>query len=93
MPLVNCGDIEIHYQDTGLGEVILLVHGLGSSGEDWRPQIDYFSRDYRVIAVDCRGHGLSEKPDQAYSVELYCQDILSLLNHLDIERFHVVGKA
>jgi len=91
MPLVNCGDIEIHYQDTGLGEVILLVHGLGSSGEDWRPQIDYFSRDYRVIAVDCRGHGLSEKPDQAYSVELYCQDILSLLNHLDIERFHVVG--
>ena len=91
MPLVSCGDIEINYQDAGLGEVVLLVHGLGSSSEDWRQQIDFFSPNYRVISVDCRGHGLSGKPDQRYSIELYCQDILSLLDHLDIESFHVVG--
>ena len=56
--------VKIHYTEQGAGEPIVLVHGQGGSIESWVNSgvLQSLSRDYRVIALDSRGHGMSDKP-------------------------------
>ena len=71
MPMININNININYQTTGEGSPILFIHGLGSSVRDWEMQEPYFSREYRVITLDVRGHGKSDKPPGPYDVPLF----------------------
>ena len=52
-------EIKLHYQEKGEGEPMILLHGNGEDGSYFAHQMDYFSRNYRVIVVDTRGHGQS----------------------------------
>lgn len=70
---------------------LLLVHGLGSSCEDWEYQIPALSTRYRVIAVDVRGHGRSDKPRERYSIPAFAADIEALIEHLQLGPVHLVG--
>ena len=70
---------------------MLFIHGLGSSIRDWENQITCFSACYRVVALDLRGHGRSDKPPGPYSSELFADDIAALIRSLDIAPVHVVG--
>ena len=56
-------DIKLYYREKGSGKPLILLHGNGESGEYFVNQIDYFSKQYRVIAVDTRGHGQSPRGD------------------------------
>jgi len=61
--------ISIHYEDQGQGQPLILLHGYGASTYSWRHVLPYFSKSYRVIAIDLKGFGLSDKPtDSDYSV-------------------------
>jgi pimeloyl-ACP methyl ester carboxylesterase len=61
--------ISIHYEEQGQGQPLILLHGYGASTYSWRHVLPYFSRSYRVIAIDLKGFGLSDKPtDSDYSV-------------------------
>ena len=60
MPKIRIRDIEMHYEETGHGTPLLLIHGLGSSARDWERQVPYFSKNYRVISIDVRGHGQTD---------------------------------
>jgi pimeloyl-ACP methyl ester carboxylesterase len=61
--------ISIHYEDQGYGQPLILIHGYGASTYSWRHVLPYFSKSYRVIAIDLKGFGLSDKPtDSDYSV-------------------------
>jgi 3-oxoadipate enol-lactonase len=91
MPYCSTNGINLFYQDQGKGAPLLFLHGLGSSSEDWKMQIEAFAKDYRVIAIDVRGHGRSDKPEGPYNIPLYASDIRNLLDTLAIERFHLVG--
>ncbi len=91
MQYCSVNNIKLCYQDVGSGETIILLHGLGSNGTDWQQQIDYFSPNYRVIAIDCRGHGRSDKPDGKYTIPLFADDMVQLFDHLKIDSFHLVG--
>ncbi|BFM16811.1 alpha/beta hydrolase [Maricurvus nonylphenolicus] len=91
MPYCNTNGIKLFYQESGQGEPVLFLHGLGSCGEDWQDQIDAFSHDYRVITVDTRGHGRSDKPLGPYNMPTYASDVINLLDHLGIKRCHLVG--
>jgi pimeloyl-ACP methyl ester carboxylesterase len=87
--------VKIHYLEGGKGEPVLLVHGLMSSAAlNWQlpGTIDLLTPPFRVIAPDCRGHGLSGKPteDSQYGVEMV-EDLTRLLDHLKIEKAHLVG--
>ncbi|MGO9709950.1 MAG: alpha/beta fold hydrolase, partial [Polyangiaceae bacterium] len=53
---------EIHYEVTGSGSPVLLVHGLGSCVKDWELQVPPLAERHTVVTVDLRGHGESEKP-------------------------------
>ena len=85
--------ISLEYLDQGEGEVILLLHGLGSTKADWDFQKDSFSKDFRIIAPDLRGHGNSSKPTErnAYGIPRCAEDIKLLLDHLEISKCIVVG--
>jgi pimeloyl-ACP methyl ester carboxylesterase len=85
--------VEIKYFDVGDGEPILLIHGFAASAvTNWGRVIPRLARDYRVIAMDNRGHGGSGKPvgEEYYGDEMI-QDAVRLLDHLGIEKAHVVG--
>jgi pimeloyl-ACP methyl ester carboxylesterase len=87
--------VRIHYTDEGEGTPLLLVHGLAYTAHlEWRQTglIDALSRDYRVITLDNRGHGRSGKPHDAAAYGLpMVDDLVRLLDHLQIEKAHVVG--
>jgi pimeloyl-ACP methyl ester carboxylesterase len=82
---------QLHYTDFGQGQPVLLVHGLGSSVADWELQIPVLAQRYRVLAIDLRGHGRSDKPREAYSIAGFAADLLALLDHLELARVHLVG--
>ena len=85
--------ISIEYLDQGEGEVMLLLHGLGSTKADWDFQKEAFSEAFRVIAPDLRGHGNSSKPDlkEDYGISQCGEDMKLLLQSLNIEKCTVVG--
>ena len=91
MPKIQVNDIELDYEDYGKGDVLLLLHGLGSTKKDWDGQVPFFSEKYRVIALDLRGHGGSTKPLDAYGVELMTEDVKQLLDKLAIKKATFVG--
>lgn len=91
MPCLRINDIDLHYEMTGEGEPLLLIHGLGSSGRDWQPQIDYFSRHFHVVVFDIRGHGQSSRPPGPYSIGLFADDTATLIEQLLVPPVHVLG--
>lgn len=87
--------VKIHYVVAGKGEPVILVHGLYSSAKrGWElPGImSELAKNFRVIALDCRGHGESGKPesDDEYG-EKMAEDVVGLMDHLHIAKAHVVG--
>ncbi|OYT94137.1 MAG: 3-oxoadipate enol-lactonase, partial [Pseudomonas sp. PGPPP3] len=82
---------QLHYEDYGHGTPLLLVHGLGSSTLDWESQIPVLSPLYRVIVIDLRGHGRSDKPDEHYSIAGFAEDVAALIEHLQLGTVHLVG--
>jgi len=91
MPKQKVKDIEMYYEITGEGDPLLLIHGLGSSTRDWEEQIPVFSEKFQVITIDLRGHGKTDKPKGPYSIKLFAEDIVELLNKLEIKRVNVLG--
>lgn len=85
--------ISLEYLDRGEGEVILLLHGLGSTKADWDLQVEPFSKEFRIIAPDLRGHGNSSKPEgkEAYGVSKCAEDMKLLLDELGISECMLVG--
>lgn len=91
MPRVNVGDCEIYYEEHGQGEVMVLIHGLGSSVRDWEYQIPALTARYRVVVMDVRGHGRSDKPKGPYSVATFAADVAKVLEKIAVGAAHIVG--
>jgi pimeloyl-ACP methyl ester carboxylesterase len=96
MPFVVSGGLKIHYEDRGAGDPCVLVHGFASNAKNnWGVTgwLDLLARDHRVVALDCRGHGLSDKPYEraAYSGTSMEDDVIRLMDQLDIGRALLMG--
>ncbi|MFF7707955.1 alpha/beta fold hydrolase [Pseudomonas sp. NPDC007930] len=91
MPHFDHHGCSLHYTDHGQGTPVLLVHGLGSSLDDWEYQTPALLAEHRVICVDVRGHGRSAKPRERYSVAKFAADTAALLRHLGCGPVHYVG--
>ncbi len=77
----------------GEGEPVVILNGMTSSKTGWESlQARLIDSGFQVIALDCRGHGESEKPHDAvmYGAEM-AKDVVRLLDHLDLEQVHLVG--
>lgn len=84
---------KIFYTDAGKssGVPIILIHGFPFSHEMWQPQIEALKNDYRVAAYDVRGHGRSEIGDGQYTIELFVDDLIGLLDHLRLPKAVLCG--
>lgn len=91
MPHVRADGCEIYYEVQGSGDVVLLLHGLGSSVRDWELQIPALAERYKIVAVDMRGHGRSGKPPGPYRIATFAADVAQVLRALDLGPAHVVG--
>ncbi len=76
--------IRLHYVEAGTGPLMLFVHGFPEFWYAWKDQLAEFGRDHRAVALDLRGHNLSDKPEgvDAYRVKPLLEDLRQLIEHL-----------
>ncbi len=90
MPTASIGDIQLYYDQSGHGEPLLLIRGLGADSNAWVRQRP-LSGCYRTITFDNRGVGRSSKPPGPYSTRQMADEAAAVLDHLGVDRAHVVG--
>ncbi len=91
MPKIQSNNINLYYETRGEGQPLVFIHGLGSSTRDWESQAPEFSKSYKVITLDLRGHGQSDKPAGPYTMQQYSDDLSCLLQALGVASAHIVG--
>jgi pimeloyl-ACP methyl ester carboxylesterase len=73
---------------------VLLVHGIGCDHTIFAPQFEHFARSgHRVVAVDLRGHGKSDKPQQSYTMQLFADDLAWMCEQLGLQKPVVIGHS
>ena len=88
----NTAPIEIHYEDHGAGDPIVLIHGYPLDGNSWeRQERELLMNGYRVISYDRRGFGRSSQPTVGYDYDTFAADLNALLEHLDLNDIVLVG--
>jgi pimeloyl-ACP methyl ester carboxylesterase len=94
MPHATTTDgVKLYYEEAGTGEPVIFVHEFAGDYRSWEPQMRYFSRRYRCVTYNARGYPPSDvpvNPDQ-YSQALAYQDIAAVMDHLKIDKAHIVG--
>lgn len=93
MPTLNVNGTTIAYDDYGRGDPLVFIHGIFVSKDTWYPQLNYFAQTHRVITCDLRGHGLSPASNAPYSVALFAQDVVALLDALEVEKATCCGHS
>lgn len=94
MPSLRRDGVGLAYDEAGAGAPpLLLVHGLACDRRYLAPQFAYYRRSRRTVAVDLRGHGASDAPEQAYTMPTFADDLAWLCDQLRIERPIVVGHS
>jgi len=96
MPFFDSDGLKIHYEDRGSGDAAVLVHGFASNAQNnWgiTGWLDLLARDRRVVALDCRGHGQSDKPHErsAYAATSMEDDVIALMDYTGIGRTLLMG--
>jgi len=90
----NSADIEIHYEDHGAGQPVVLIHGYPLSGRAWDRQVPVLlEAGHRVITYDRRGFGQSSQPAVGYDYDTFAADLAALLDHLDLWDAVLVGHS
>ncbi|MCF0054264.1 alpha/beta fold hydrolase [Dyadobacter sp. CY356] len=82
---------KMYYEVYGTGKPLLLIHGNGGSIENFKNQIPYFAKNYKVIVADSRAQGKSADPADSLSYEMMADDLNELLNKLNVDSCNVVG--
>jgi pimeloyl-ACP methyl ester carboxylesterase len=88
---IDTGEVRLHAVTGGDGPPLLLVHGWPETWYAWRLMMPPLARDFEVIAVDQRGIGLSDKPEDGYDAGTLADDLVALMEALGHKRFAVVG--
>jgi 3-oxoadipate enol-lactonase len=85
-------DVRIYFEEAGQGTPIIFLHEFAADYTNWEPQMRYFSRGHRCITYSARGYTPSDVPDgEVYTYKHFYTDALAVLDHLKIERAHLVG--
>ena len=84
-------DIQLHYTEKGSGQPLILLHGNGEDSSYFIHQIGCFSKDYRVIAIDTRGHGKSPRGDKPFTIKQFAEDLKVFMDEKGIEKAVLLG--
>ncbi len=93
MPFVDSNHTQIHYALEGAAgrPLLVLSNSLGTDFSMWDPQIPEFTKPFRVLRYDTRGHGKSSVTPGPYSAEQLAEDVLALVDALKVSHFHFCG--
>lgn len=75
------------------GDAVIFLHFGGANLMMWQRAISYFQDHYRLILVDLRGHGKSDRPETGYHIDEMARDVIGVMQHLKLERAHIVGSS
>ena len=84
-------DISLHFVEQGGGKPLILLHGNGEDGSYFKHQIDCFSADYRVIAIDTRGHGQSPRGEKPFTIIQFAEDLHDFMDEKGIAKAILLG--
>jgi pimeloyl-ACP methyl ester carboxylesterase len=91
---IHSNGIRLHVEDRGVGApALVFLHYWGGSSRTWRHVIDAMAPGYRTIAIDQRGWGRSDAPDDGYALEDLANDASGVINALGLDRYIVVGHS
>lgn len=93
MPYTAFNGIQMYYQEAGSGSPLLLVHGWPASSYYWQSVIPLLARQHRVLAVDLKGFGRSDKPDTGYRITDLADDLAHFLTSIQIDSADVCGHS
>jgi pimeloyl-ACP methyl ester carboxylesterase len=90
----NRDGVNLRYLDTGSGDpALVFIHGWCCDQSAWGDQIEAFAPEHRIIAVDLRGHGDSDKPDQDYDIAGFADDMAWLIREIGLDRPVLIGHS
>jgi len=88
----DAGNIDIYFEDHGVGKPVILVHGFPLSGRSWEKQLSpLIESGHRVIVYDRRGFGRSSQTLSGYDFDTFAEDLRKLIKHLDLKHPSLVG--
>ena len=91
---VKVNDINIYYEIHGDGFPLVMIHGFAGSLDAWPlAVIEELSKSFKTVIFDNRGAGRTDKPDIRYSIKMFADDTVGLMDALNIERAHVLGHS
>jgi len=86
--------VKLAYEDRGAGKpAFVFVHGWTCNRSFFAPQAEYFGRRHRVVSIDLRGHGESDKPEGRYSIAAYADDVAHVIEQLGLGKVLAVGHS
>ena len=85
--------VSLYYLEAGTGKPILMIPGWSQTAEQFRYQLSGLSDRYRVIAVDLRGHGESDKPEFGYKISRLAKDVHDMIHELDLDEVNILGHS
>lgn len=84
-------DIQLNFIEKGSGQPLILLHGNGEDNSYFVHQIDHFSKFFRVIAIDTRGHGKSPMGDKPFTIKQFAEDLHDFMNEKGIAKANILG--
>ncbi len=88
----NSSNIDLYYEDHGIGNAVILIHGYPLTGASWEKQVPVLlDAGQRVITYDRRGFGKSSQPTAGYNYDTFAEDLRKLITHLKLNKFALVG--
>src|SRR5713226_133045 len=88
----NTGNIDLYYEDHGMGKPVVLIHGYPLSGASWEKQMPVLlNAGYRVITYDRRGFGKSSQPTAGYNYDTFAADLREVITQLKLQDVTLVG--
>jgi pimeloyl-ACP methyl ester carboxylesterase len=92
--VVTADSVRIHYTDQGAGEpALVFVHGWSCDGTYWGAQVPEFAKTHRVVTVDLAGHGASSANRVTFTMDLFGEDVVTVLKALDLKGVILVGHS
>jgi pimeloyl-ACP methyl ester carboxylesterase len=85
--------VSLYYLEAGSGKPILMIPGWSQTAEQFKYQLSGLSDRYRVIAVDMRGHGESDKPEFGYKISRLAKDVHDTIQELDLNEVNILGHS
>jgi pimeloyl-ACP methyl ester carboxylesterase len=95
MPYLIRDGVRLYYEEAGSGPgpALVFVHGWCCNNTHFVPQFEHFGKTHRVVSVDLRGHGESDKPIEDYTMPLFADDVAFVCRELGIDSIVVVGHS